>query len=484
MESGYNIQWYDWQANTNQYPWARNPYENQQYRWYVNYSKSGSTSGFFNECGSLAKWMVDKGWRVDITSGLSEVQPGDIIFFAEKMKYNDFPMTFETMLEGYDYRGITHAAICTEVIPIFERFSGPVELRGSPSYSGMYDYQLTIITTPSFMEQYLRNTSGGWNSNYDTSWNIKEEILQLDFEYTNSQGLTYCLYSMDTIAMVCRPDLSSNQKTYLEQEAENLGLHTVPENETQLNIIKRCRICTDIEWTPGKDYDRVLPITGNRNDYRGWVHDSGYKNTVVVDDGQFKTGATYKGIPFTYSDDYIEKWNLDAFLSIIENEDAETFEDNNMIFPFYGWINEMDLLRFVFGNDSCRVDSSSDWYFYQFQPPKFQAIDTNFEIDSNGWMSVYNDSNELDYSKLKLGDILCSDDHIIDADRSFIGIITDIIKDSLGNVTQVELSEATNYGLYNPKDKNGPKGGLICRKMYTVDEFSKWYWYNIDRSTL
>ena len=491
MEYGYNIQWYDWQANTNQYTWARNPYEDLKYKWYVNYSKSGSTTGFFNECGSLAKWMVDNGWRVDITKGFQEVQPGDIIFFSEKMKYNNFPMSFETLLEGYDYRGITHAAICTSATSNYESFVGPINVKGTPVTPGIWSYAISVICPPSFMEQYLRNTSGGWNSNYDTSYDIREFALEVTWEYTNSQNLTYCLPSMDTIAMVCRPDLSTNQKTYLEQEAENLGLHTVPENETQLNIIKRCRLCTDIEWTPGIDYARPMPITGLSNKYNGnlasyWYFPE-FADSLMVNGGTFNSDLCYLGLPFIKTGEDLDTGSpsllqINQFISIINNEHAPLFNTapddptSNESYPFYGWKHPKDFIGFVFGEDSIRDIIITDWYTYEFRKEKFEVIDGDFDEDSVDpeWMEPVR-MGDFDWNTLKLGDIVAPFNFGDPNTYSAIGIITDIIKDSNNNIQSVELSEATRYGLLNPKNADLQDGNVICRKIYSKDEFEQWY---------
>lgn len=483
----------DWKAYTEQYPWARNCYEDLGYRWgiyqnSVSDQKSPSAwnvsleeantelnySDMFNECGALAKWMVDKGWRVDIAPTLeepdgkfSEIQPGDIIFFAESLGMDGFKVYAELIFHGYNYRNISHAAIVSAV-------SVRTDMTGS---SLPYAYQIDVICPPSLFENYLRQTSGHFV--YSTRM---EYTLNYENVYTNTNGLAHYLPSLSTIAMVCRPDLSSTKKTYLEMEAEKLGLHTVPENETQLNIIKRCRQCTDIEWTPGKDYDRVLPITGERNDYVGFIPNQGYKNTLMIEDAKFKAGVTYNGIPWTRNSSDFWNLNLNSFLSVIENENSRTAPVIGKSYPFYGWTNEIQLLQYVFGQDSCNVESSTDQYGYKFWSSLFSCDHGDPFMGSDGWLYLFGSSNPyyLDYSTLKLGDIVCSVDHYTGSSiKSFIGIITDIVRDSLDNVTHVELTEATNYGLYNPKDKNGPKGGLICRKMYTIDEFDKWYSYDL-----
>ena len=40
-----------------------------------------------------------------------------------------------------------------------------------------------------------------------------------------------------------------------------IGLHTIPENQGVLNVIKRCRQLTDIEWTPAVDLPRLMYVS-------------------------------------------------------------------------------------------------------------------------------------------------------------------------------------------------------------------------------
>ena len=66
-----------------------------------------------------------------------------------------------------------------------------------------------------------------------------------------------------------------------------------------------------------------------------------------------------------------------------------------------------------------------------------------------------------------IGDFLYTDPHVI--------VITDILRDADGNVTHVEMSEATTVGNGNNAIIGGKLGGVARRKMWEYSEFKKLY---------
>lgn len=486
----------DWRAYTEQYSWARNCYEDLGYRWGI-YQNSASVvksssawdvdladadyqlnySDMINECGALAKWMVDKGWRVDIAPTLkepdgkfSEIQPGDIIFFAESFGMNGFKIYAESMFHGYNYKNISHAAIVADAVVRNDMVGSEYP----------YAYQIQIICPPSLFENYLKQTSGHFE--YSTKM---EYVLDYENVYTNTNGLDHYLPSLSTIAMVCRPDLSSTKKSYLEIEAEKLGLHTVPENETQLNIIKRCRICTDIEWTPGRDYDREMPITGLSNKYNGnlttYQDFPEFADSLMINDGSFKSGLSYVGLPFIKTEGGLSTGSpsvlqINQFISIVNNENAPINLVSDRQYPLYGWQHPKDFIGFVFGVDSIRDTIITDWYTYEFRQEIFEVPDGEFDPDwqDSNWQEPVR-MGEFNWGNLKLGDIVAPANFGDPDLLSSIGVVTDIIKDSNNNIQSIELSEATRYGLVNPKNADLQFGNVIVRKIYSKDEFEQWY---------
>lgn len=432
----------NWKANTNLYSWAINSYEDLSYRWSIysnqfthteeleNSSEQDATS-IFNECGALAKWMVDKGWRIDTVSNLKEdiklqnIQPGDILFFAEQMGISGmFKFFVADMFPGYNYRNITHAGIVTEVKLIDDLVGSDVP----------YQYQIKMISTPSILQNYLRQTSGHFEYDY-----TMEDILQNRNVYTNTNNLSHFMPAIDTFVMACRPDLASHKKSYLEFEAEKLGLHVVPENNDQLEIIKKCRACSDIEWSPSRNYDRPMPLTGNTC----WPLDPDFSLFI---DGQFTSGVTYKGLPWSPQSTIL---NPEAFLSIIENENCPVYEDSSGTYPYYGWSDPRDFVNFIFGNIKFSLDQL---------PLPFGA-----------------DSNFFDLEKIQLGQVIRRPAGMSLNQDHYAAVITDYSYDELGNVNMIEVTEATRYGLVNPNDSSGQYGNLIRRKTFNLSEFLNWY---------
>lgn len=492
----------DWKANTEVYSWARNPYEDLAYRWNfkeIEGEKSLKTrdsedvpaTQIFNECGALAKWMVDKGWRLDTASNLSqpdgkfsEIQKGDIIFFAEQMGISGaFKMYVADMFPGYNYRNITHAAIVTDVYPAPE---GSPD-RGSSDFSS-YPYQLYIIDVPSILENYLKQNSSHFE--YRTQM---ENLLPDKYKYTSGNNLSYYMRSWQTIALICRPDLITNKKSYLELQAEVLGLHQVPKTDKQLEIIKKCRVCSDVEWTPAIDYDRPMPLTGSNSTFEKSYNFSQFDDLQVktdcyqpMIDGKFLSGVTYKGIPWTAQQpenigidgSLLINLNPEAFLSLVEHESVVPFvdEETNKKYPLYGWNDPLELIQFVFGNEAATSDiiNGQDLMGMYFNLKYFTGdLEAAPESKIIG-IPIY---NVLYPEYIELGDVLVS------GNNGFYncGIITDFIKNDKGEVTQIELTEATRFGLENIKEKDGQYGNLIRRKWFTLSELAQWYMIRIDR---
>lgn len=201
----------DWLAYTERYSWARNPYQDLNYQWmdysdsYVTTMKSSNSLGTyaFNQCGTLAKWMIDKGWRVDTAPTLhttepiksTEIQKGDVIFFSEYSIINNITNYFAQNLRGYNYRNITHAGIVVDV-------KVRSDLIGTYN---PYGYFITIVSPPSLMQAFVNSTS----SNYEYSSQMINTLASSN-TYTNGQGVEYHFPAIDTISIIARPDLSSS----------------------------------------------------------------------------------------------------------------------------------------------------------------------------------------------------------------------------------------------------------------------------------
>lgn len=447
----------DWKENILQYPWAENCAEQ------INISNISLYP--YDQLPWLARWMVSKGYNVDISNGFSNIQPGDIIFFAT---WDGFTKNVDqSKINHLNYSQIKDAAICTKVV------SRPQQERSSVN-APRWEYQITVIKLENSADkkivEYILPDS-------DTDTYIADQ-------YIPPREITTKGPALDTIWGVCRPNLTSSGLTYLELEAAKLGLHTVPENDAQLEIVKRARICSDIEWTPGIDYDRPMPLTGEFNQFhwhRHWQSPYPVMQSFSLGpmiEGKFKAGTTYKGMPWTSKK--VDDWDIyyagdqslicpEQFLSLIENENAPTYietnsyvqVENNKTYPIYGWYEPFDLIRYVFGPKSAAL--YPDWgdgdYSY------YNSLLFDKESSTGGDMFDFT----LDYNTLQLGDIIYRNF------TDYCAIVTDLIRDDLGNVTHIETVEATRYGLVNPNDLYGQNGNLIRRKLFTINEFSKWF---------
>lgn len=272
-------------------------------------------------------------------------------------------------------------------------------------------------------------------------------------------------------------------------EAKKLGLHTVPSNLSILNIIKRCRVCTDLQWIPAIDYDRPMPLTGLRSKFIFNESDQEiFKDTIIIN-GKFKAGVSYKGIPWTAhrpDDSTSAIYNgfqtylkPTQFQSIISLDNAPTYIDslNQKTYPYYGWNEPVDFIRFVFGGPQC-INYLQD---YQFYSPFFIGSLNETQIPGyNPASRLLEDSMNYMLENFTQGSIITQFSNLSLAYTQSIGIITDMFMDSDG-ILYIELSEATRYGLKNTLDINGQYGNLIRRKWYTAEELLEWFQWPINR---
>jgi hypothetical protein len=230
-------------------------------------------------------------------------------------------------------------------------------------------------------------------------------------------------------------DAISNLTSGIAKEAERLGLHTVPDNIGVLNAIKRARQMTDIKWTPKFD----IP-----HRYFGSYGPSGHTFRLY---GGFKAGTEYTGLPYSEHRWIGSTWPFAAFMTSL-------------------WSDKTHLATFVPGSGSSDYADST---FYGVVCAVLVSYAINRPVTkSNSFLHV-NGISEIgaitgsNIDSIKLGDIMYTPTHVT--------IITDIIKDEDGHVTDVEISEATSGGLENWNDLWGKYGGLCRRVMYKKTEF-------------
>lgn len=246
--------------------------------------------------------------------------------------------------------------------------------------------------------------------------------------------------------------LTKYTESYLEEEAKRLGLHTVPKNIGVLNMIKRSRQLTDMQWEAIYQLPRTSLVTN-----------ADYSETGGTFEDYFSANKTYEGLPYSkaswnspdygYGKYYIGGTvNIEAFLSSL-------FYNNSSIATLGGY------------------DGSSSACFYGTTCATFTA----YVIDCDPYATTYfeNDrtlvligalvsgSTRLSHHYLELGDILGYVNH-------HAAIITDIITEN-DELKYIEVSESTKFGNYSVAYKGGHYGGKTRRKLWTADEFYTWF---------
>lgn len=240
----------------------------------------------------------------------------------------------------------------------------------------------------------------------------------------------------------------------------------MPPNRGMLNVIRRARQLTDIVWTPLVDIPRYCLIAG---DY------SGEADVHFLD--WFKSGKTYKGIPYSGSGEpdintgqinrnYLAgKWGREKLWAGLVT-DFETFVTAAR---YSNSIMGLRQDRTTYDYDSSPygiVCNALIWYCVGGTgrvPPLTQIINT-IKCDQ-----ITNSVGTMDVNNVRLCDILWTSPHI--------AIITDIARDDSGEVVGIEVSEATTVGNSNNAIDDGQTnlGGIARRKFWTVDGFKTWF---------
>lgn len=238
-------------------------------------------------------------------------------------------------------------------------------------------------------------------------------------------------------------------------EANRMMLHEMPLTKGQLNIVKRCRQMTEIKWTPAVDLPRVMLSGGTY-----WQ-------------GIFKKGVEYKGVPYGRSNStQTEKYGYDPLFVGIAIP-FETFvtsaqcKDSIVCKESVGDIsnNESTVYSAVCSGFTSYVLGLTTWYPSN-AIASIPGLASIGKIDNNGTL--------LAAKNFRIADVLnLANDHT--------AVITDIVRDESGEITNIEVSEETSTG--EPiKNEDGMIGGVAIRKAYTLAGFySHWGAYTLYR---
>ena len=240
-----------------------------------------------------------------------------------------------------------------------------------------------------------------------------------------------------------------------------LGLHTMPENQGVLNVIKRCRQMTDIKWTPAVDLPRLM------SDSPLW-HPEDTASTRYYE-GVFKAGTEYTGIPYGRANDmssyglsygFVGRYiSFEGFITSVSNPNSLLCKESHIDLSD----NETTKYALVCSAFVCYALNVA--YVATANIPNITGMTTIGKINDNG--------TQISESEFKLGRLLnLQGDHAV--------IITDIIKDSTGHIVTIELSEATIKGCTDRNYKDGQDGGICIRKGWDIaDIYDYWGDYSI-----
>ena len=238
--------------------------------------------------------------------------------------------------------------------------------------------------------------------------------------------------------------------------SNELGLHTYPENEGQLNVVKRCRQLTDIEWTPAADLPRCeMPSLTNPDVYP--TGEQFYENV-------FKAGVKYRGIPYGRCETYKPGYgygqtyvgltiDFGTFVTSVRNKDSMICKES---------VFNLADHRSVPYASVCSALTC-----YALNVPFTGTSGIPSITGMNEVADVISEGVRMDLKSLKLGDIL-------NKFNTHTGVVTDIVMDN-GEVTFVEISESTPVGNGNLDVEGSEQGGVCRRKGWNVEDFF-WYW--------
>lgn len=337
----------------------------------------------------------------------------------------------------------------------------PVFADSTPPAAGLvfYDSQYNPI------DKYGTNCLWGRGEN-DPFGRIVEVFIPRNAKYFRTTW-----WSSDVLSR--HPDTPDFTYTFTPGRYEDTAITSeLPVNRGMMNAIRRARQLTDIRWTPRVNVPRYCSMSGS------------YATTNVHFLDWCSSGKEYQGIPYSGSGegsswiDYYDKlnpnsdagkWGYYQFwvgLEVLPDTFVTASRYPNSIFGERANRSTVKYDASIYGNVCSSFIfytlglSGHVWPIYDFMSEESYGLHYFNEVGSLG--------TSIQPEDLRLGDVLHSSTHI--------AIITDIFRDSIGNVTAVEISEATPVG--NPSGAaNGENyGGMCRRKTWSRPELMDSYW--------
>ena len=270
---------------------------------------------------------------------------------------------------------------------------------------------------------------------------------------------TYWADSTTAISEGLAPEFSYNLLVEIPDEYKPIT-HELPVDTYMQNAIRRARQLTDIKWTPRVNIPRYSMMNGTDIHFLDWFY-ADHEYVGIPYSGAGKGEGSSSGWTAPEEWGYAHKWvggcvPFDAFVTAARYPNSVFSETVDQSQPDY------DSSPFgIVCTGLVNYTVNGPWPLrgiYNF----FATSDKVFRRPDSGSTIAQTDKNDI-----MIGDFLYTRPHVI--------VITDIMRDAAGNVTHVEMSEATTVGNGNNTILGTKLGGVARRKMWDVNLFKSMY---------
>lgn len=241
----------------------------------------------------------------------------------------------------------------------------------------------------------------------------------------------------------------------------------LPTNRGMMNAIRRARQLTDIKWTPRVNVPRYSMMNGSSVHFLDWC-ESGKEYVGIPYSGSGQGASWQEGSIDTNTD--AGKWGYYQFWVGIEVS-PETFVTaarySNSIFGERANRSSANYDASIYG-DVCTALVSYALGRNSGQIWSIVGFCTSASYGKDYFNSLGALGTGIQLADIRLGDVFQNNTHI--------AMITDIFRDESGNITAVEISEATTIGNGNNSVLNDELGGMCRRKTWKASELATSYW--------
>ena len=267
----------------------------------------------------------------------------------------------------------------------------------------------------------------------DPAWNICRMVIARNPTTDYTPFTTAEIEGIAAKLNLLKKQDKSVDVDYLEYRL--LGLHTIPRNAGELNVIKRARQLTDMKWTSEINLPRVSMIDSDN-----------YDSPANYVDDVFLADTEYTGVPYSSRNFVGTNVGINSFVTAMYNSQRSKMKESAKVdrdtAAMYGTV------CVVLTSYALNLPVVASSYYHLI--PDFTLIGTV--------PSTVND--------IQLGDVIIEASHT--------ALITDIIKEN-NTVKYVEVSESTKHGLENANKQGMQWGGICRRKLWTVSDYVRWF---------